>query len=94
MKRSLNFGRSIRIGVMLVLVLAFVAVPVASSVRAQDPDKITVALAVNTSDYKTVGPLVEKWSEETGIEVEVIEENTQTYAATYILAASEICFEP
>lgn len=87
MKLSWNFRKRIQISVMLVLALAFVAMPIASRVRAQDPDKITVALVLNTSDYNTVAPLVEQWSEETGIEVEVVEENTQTYASTYILAA-------
>jgi multiple sugar transport system substrate-binding protein len=51
------------------------------------PEKLTVALVLNTSDYKTVAPLVREWSEKSGIKVEIIEENTQTYASTYVLAS-------
>ncbi|MGC4153273.1 MAG: sugar ABC transporter substrate-binding protein [Propionicimonas sp.] len=42
---------------------------------------------VNTSDYKTAIVSMEKWAKEKGVELEVIEENTQTYASSYVLAA-------
>ncbi len=58
-----------------------------SAKTEKKPDSITVALVLNTSDYKTTAPLVQKWSEKTGIKVQVIEENTQTYASTYVLAS-------
>ncbi len=54
---------------------------------ASKTDKLTVALVVNTSDYKTVAPLIQEWSAKSGIKVDVIEENTQTYASTYVLAS-------
>jgi multiple sugar transport system substrate-binding protein len=52
---------------------------------AEDP--LIVALAANTSDYKTMQPLVEKWSKETGHPVRIINENTTTYPINYVLAA-------
>lgn len=51
------------------------------------PEKLTIALVLNTSDYKTVAPVVKEWSEKSGIKVDIIEENTQTYASTYVLAS-------
>jgi ABC-type glycerol-3-phosphate transport system substrate-binding protein len=49
-------------------------------------NKLTVAAVVNTSDYKTAIVSMEKWAKEKGVELEVIEENTQTYASSYVLA--------
>ncbi len=50
-------------------------------------DPLVVALATNTSDYKTMRPLVEKWSKETGHPVQIVKENTSTYPIDYVLAA-------
>lgn len=55
------------------------------SLLAQE-DKVVVAIPVNTSDFKAVMPLIEQWSAETGITVEIIEENTSTYLSSYVLA--------
>jgi multiple sugar transport system substrate-binding protein len=57
------------------------------NVAAAKEDPLVVALAANTSDYKTMQPLVEQWSKETGHLVEIIKENTTTYPVDYVLAA-------
>lgn len=48
--------------------------------------ELTVALVVNTSDYHTIMPLAQKWSQETGIKLNLLNENTTNYVADYILA--------
>ena len=70
--------------VLLVLAMAFSFLTIAS---AEAPRKLTVGVAVNTSDYKTAIVSIEKWAKERGVELEVIEENTQTYASSYVLAS-------
>lgn len=55
------------------------------SVMAQD-NKVVVAVPINTSDFRGAMPLIEQWSAETGITVEIIEENTSTYLSSYVLA--------
>lgn len=76
------------ISIMLICVLSLAVPSIQPTAQAQDPEKITIALVLNTSEYSVVEPLVQQWSEETGIEVEIIEENTQTYPASYVLAAT------
>lgn len=70
--------------VLLVLAMAFSFLSIAS---AETPRKLTVGVAVNTSDYKTAIVSIEKWAKERGVDLEVIEENTQTYASSYVLAS-------
>lgn len=50
-------------------------------------DPLIVAIAANTSDFKTMQPLIEQWSKETGNPVEIIKENTTTYPINFVLAA-------
>lgn len=69
------------------LLLAAILLLTVAPLSAQDqPERITVAVVVNTSDFRTAGPLIEQWSAETGIQVDLIEENTTTYANSYVLA--------
>lgn len=49
--------------------------------------KLTVGVVVNTSDYKTAIVSIKKWAEERGVALDIIEENTQTYASSYVLAS-------
>jgi ABC-type glycerol-3-phosphate transport system substrate-binding protein len=81
----------------------FVSVPVLSAVflflpamlfggsqgekQEAKPSKLTIGMVVNTSDYKTAVESVKKWSADTGITVDIIEENTETYATSYVLAS-------
>lgn len=50
-------------------------------------DPLVVALPVNSSDYKTIRPLIEQWSDKTGHSVKILETNTSDYSSTYVLAA-------
>jgi multiple sugar transport system substrate-binding protein len=50
-------------------------------------EPLVVAMVENTSDYKTMRPLVEEWSKKTGHPVKIITENTTTYPVNYVLAA-------
>ena len=90
MRTPFGLTKRLTLGLVLLITLALAIQPVASiaPAKAQQADKITIALVLNTSDYKTVEPLVQKWAEQTGVEVEIIEENTQTYVADYVLAAN------
>ncbi len=90
MRTPFGLTKRLTLGLVLLITLALAIQPTASlsTAKAQQADKITIALVLNTSDYKTVEPLVQQWAEETGVEVEIIEENTQTYVADYILAAN------
>jgi multiple sugar transport system substrate-binding protein len=89
MVTSLGFRKKFGIALALTIVLVLAMQPILShsTVKARQ-DKLTIALVLNTSDYKTVEPLVQQWKEQTGVEIEVIEENTQTYVADYVLAAN------
>lgn len=58
-----------------------------ASEQAGGHKKLTIALVVNTSDYQTAVESVKTWSEENDVEVEIIEENTQSYASSYVLAS-------
>ncbi len=81
-------GTRVIIAVLVVFLFAAVVSLAGGQQEAEaKAKKLTVAMAVNTSDYKTAEPLVRQWAEESGVEVEIIEENTQTYVSTYILAA-------
>ncbi len=86
---SLSLKKKISIGLVIAIVIVLAMQPVlAHSTAKARQDKLTIALVLNTSDYKTVEPLVQQWKEQTGVEIEVIEENTQTYVADYVLAAN------
>lgn len=61
-----------------------------TSGAAAKKEKLTIALVVNTSDYKTAVESVKQWSREKGVEVEIIEENTQSYASSYVLASKTL----
>jgi multiple sugar transport system substrate-binding protein len=89
MVTSLGFKKKFGIALALTIVLVLAMQPILShsTVKARQ-DKLTIALVLNTSDYKTVEPLLQQWKEQTGVDVEVIEENTQTYVADYVLAAN------
>lgn len=89
MVTSLGFKKKFGIALALTIVLVLAMQPVLShsTVKARQ-EKLTIALVLNTSDYKTIEPLVQQWKEQTGVEIEVIEENTQTYVADYVLAAN------
>lgn len=71
-----------RITSILITSLSFSLPP-----AAQAADPLVVSLVVNISDYKTMRPLIEKWSAETGNAVEIIETNATDYPTTYVLAA-------
>lgn len=49
-------------------------------------ESLTIGMVVNTSDYKTAVESVKAWSEQMNVPVNIIEENTQTYASTYVLS--------
>jgi multiple sugar transport system substrate-binding protein len=89
MVTSLGFKKKFGIALALTIVLVLAMQPILShsTVKARQ-DKLTIALVLNTSDYKTVDPLVQQWKEQNGVDIEVIEENTQTYVADYVLAAN------
>jgi multiple sugar transport system substrate-binding protein len=89
MVTSLGFKKKFGIALALTIVFVLAMQPVLShsTVKARQ-DKLTIALVLNTSDYKTIEPLVQQWKEQTGVEIDVIEENTQTYVADYVLAAN------
>ncbi len=75
----------------LVVLLLFSSVFAAGTSESSSGDsenkKLTIALVVNTSDYQTALESVKKWSQEKDVEVEIIEENTQSYASSYVLAS-------
>lgn len=74
--------------VVLLLVFCVFAGGTSESSGGKAPNKkLTIALVVNTSDYQTALESVKKWSLEKGVEVEIIEENTQSYASSYVLAS-------
>ena len=70
----------------VLLLVGLLAMCFSSVTAAEKPKKIIVACVKNTSDYKTIKPLIAKWSEKTGVEVEIIEEDTTTYVSSYVLA--------
>ena len=74
----------------LLLLTLVLACTLLQPAMAESGKKLTVAVAVNTSDYKTAIVSIEKWAEENGVELEIIEENTQTYASSYVLASKTL----
>lgn len=61
------------------------ATQVATSV--EKPKELTVAVVVNTSDVGTARKSMDVWATKNGVKINYIEENTSTYASSYVLAS-------
>ncbi|MBM7022807.1 sugar ABC transporter substrate-binding protein [Treponema sp. Marseille-Q4523] len=50
-------------------------------------NELTVAVVVNTSDVRTARASMDEWAKQNKVKINYIEENTQTYASSYVLAS-------
>ena len=57
------------------------------SSASKEGKSLVIGLPVNTSDYATAIVTINEWAEKNGVDVQIIEENTQTYASSYVLSS-------
>jgi len=74
--------------IVSVLMCGVVSLSIVGSVEAQkeNPPKLLVALVVNTSDYKSLKPLIERYEQKTGAKVVIEETTTVEYVSRYLMA--------
>lgn len=75
-------------GTGLIVLLGVIILGLGGLLQAQaaKPTKLLVALVTNTSDYKSIKPLIEKYEQKTGIQVTIEETTTVEYPTKYLLA--------